>query len=402
VPSSPSTPTNSQFISPVQFIDLAAQQQQLADGRTLRQAIDARIAVVLDHGQYILGPEVAELEKRLAADVGVEHCVAVASGTDALLIALMALGVQAGDEVITTPFSFIATAETIALLGALPVYVDIDPVTYNLDPNRLEAAITPRTRAILPVSLYGQPADFAAINAIAALHQLPVIEDGAQSFGASQHGRRSCGLSTIGTTSFFPSKPLGGYGDGGACFTSDGELAERMRRISRHGQSRRYFHTEVGINGRIDTLQAAIVLAKLEVFEAEVGARGRIGAALSRKLQAAGISSIPQLSPGNTSVYAQYTVQVENRPAVQTVLKERGIPTAVHYPTLLCQQPALAGCGSCALSCQQACSCPIAQAASERVLSLPMHPYLSEVDQELIVAAVAMAVGSVAAHQSPN
>jgi len=337
----------------MQFIDLRAQQQQrLADGRSLRQVIDARIAAVLDHGQYILGPEAAELEQRLAAYVGVDHCVAVASGTDALLIALMALGVRAGDEVITTPFSFIATAETIALLGAVPVYVDIDPVTYNLDPGLLEAAINARTKAIIPVSLYGQPADFKSINAIAARLSIPVIEDGAQSFGATQHGRRSCGLSTIGTTSFFPSKPLGGYGDGGACFTADGELAERMRRISRHGQSRRYFHSDVGVNGRIDTLQAAIVLAKLELFEAEVAARGRIGAELSARLREAGINSTPRLAPGNTSVYAQFTIEVENRAAVQAALKEQGIPTAVHYPTLLCQQPALAGQTPCAERCR--------------------------------------------------
>lgn len=381
----------------MQFIDLRVQQDQvLADGRSLREVIDSRIATVIDHGQYILGPEVAELEQQLAAYVGVGHCVAVASGTDALLIALMALGVQAGDEVITTPFSFIATAETIALLGAVPVYVDINPATYNLDANRLEASITPRTRAIIPVSLYGQPADFSAINSIAERHGLPVIEDGAQSFGGTQQGRRSCGLSTIGTTSFFPSKPLGGYGDGGACFTSDAELAERMRRISRHGQSRRYFHTDVGVNGRIDTLQAAIVLAKLELFEAEVKARSRIGATLSSRLQAAGITSTPKLATGNTSVYAQYTIQVSNRPAVQAALKVQGIPTAVHYPTLLCQQPALAKYGLCAQHCQQLCGCPVAQAASERVLSLPMHPYLSEADQERITSAVAWAVAQVA------
>ena len=380
----------------MQFIDLKAQQRQrLADGRSLREAIDGRIAAVLDHGLYILGPEVAELEQRLANYVGVEHCVAVASGTDALLIALMALGVQPGDEVITTPFSFIATAETIALLGALPVYVDIDPVTYNLNPTRLEAVITTRTKAIIPVSLYGQPADFVAINAIADRHGIPVIEDGAQSFGATQHGRRSCSLSTIGTTSFFPSKPLGGYGDGGACFTSDGELAERMRRISRHGQSRRYFHTDVGVNGRIDTLQAAIVLAKLEVFEAEVEARRRIGTALSAKLQAEGINSTPQLAAGNTTVYAQFTIEVENRPAIQASLKEQGIPTTVHYPTLLCQQPALVGLGPCGEHCQSSCGCPVAQAASERVLSLPMHPYLSDADQEHISAAVAQALAQV-------
>ena len=374
----------------MQFIDLKAQQhQRLLDGRSLREAVDARIAALLDHGQYILGPEVAELEQRLAAYVGVEHCIAVASGTDALLIALMALGVGAGDEVITTPFSFIATAETIALLGAVPVYTDIDPRTYNLDPAKIEAAITPRTKAIIPVSLYGQPADFPAINAIAERHGLPVIEDGAQSFGAQQHGRRSCNLSTIGTTSFFPSKPLGGYGDGGVCFTNDAELAELMRRISRHGQSRRYFHTEVGVNGRIDTLQAAILLAKLELFDGEVASRQKIGERYSQCFQAAGVATTPYLASGNTSVYAQYTIEVENRAAVQEALKASGIPTAVHYPTLLCQQPALQGCGS---RCSGACATPLAQRASERVMSLPMHPYLSPQDQDQVVAAVTAAL----------
>ena len=371
----------------MQFIDLAAQQRQpLADGRSLRDSIDASIASVLNHGQYILGPEVDELERRLAFYVGVEHCIAVASGTDALLIALMALGIKAGDEVITTAFSFIATSETIALLGAVPVYVDIDPITYNLDPALLERAITPHTKAILPVSLYGQPADFQAINPIAERHGLPVIEDGAQSFGSQHHGRRSGAISTIATTSFFPSKPLGGYGDGGACFTNDAELADRMRRISRHGQSRRYFHSDLGVNGRIDTLQAAILLAKLELFEAEVQARQRVAARYTQQLQAAGITTTPNVAPGNTSVFAQYTVQVENRLAVQERLKQAGVPTAVHYPTLLCQQPALAGCGQ---RCQSACGSAHALRASERVLSLPMHPYLSESDQDTVVAALA-------------
>lgn len=375
----------------MEFIDLKAQQQQrLPDGRSLREAVDARIAALLDHGQYILGPEVAQLEQQLAAYVGVEHCIAVASGTDALLISLMALGVGAGDEVITTPFSFIATAETIALIGAVPVFTDIDAHTYNLDPAKIEAAITPRTKAIIPVSLYGQPADFPAINAIAARHGLPVIEDGAQSFGAQQHGRRSCSLSTIGTTSFFPSKPLGGYGDGGACFTNDAELAGRMRRISRHGQSRRYFHTEVGVNGRIDTLQAAILLAKLELFDAEVASRQQIGERYSRCFQEAGVVTTPHLAAGNTSVYAQYTIEVDDRSAVQEALKASGIPTAVHYPTLLCQQPALQGCGS---RCQSGCATAVAQKASERVMSLPMHPYLSALDQEQVVAAVTAVFG---------
>lgn len=371
----------------MQFIDLEAQQRErLPDGRTIREAVDTRIAAVLNHGRYILGPEVEELESTLAAYVGVDHCVAVASGTDALLIALMALGVRAGDEVITTPFSFIATSETIALLGATPVYVDINPASYNLDPAKLEQAISPCTKAIIPVSLYGQPADFPAINAIADRHGLPVIEDGAQSFGSTQQGHRSCSLSTIGTTSFFPSKPLGGYGDGGACFTNDPELADRMRRISRHGQERRYFHSDIGVNGRIDTLQAAILLAKWPNFQQEVEARCRIGAAYSLKLNETGITTTPQLTDGNTSVFAQYTVQVENRAAVQAALKDQGIPTAVHYPTLLCQQPAL----RCQHShCSNGCHTPLALAASERVLSLPMHPWLSDADQDRVVSALA-------------
>nr|WP_115120321.1 DegT/DnrJ/EryC1/StrS family aminotransferase [Synechococcus sp. UW105] len=374
----------------MQFIDLKAQQQQrLADEQSLREIVDARIAAVLDHGKYILGPEVAELEKRLAAYVGVEHCIAVASGTDALLIALMALGVGAGDEVITTPFSYIATAETIALLGAVPVYTDIDSRTYNLDPSKIEVAITPRTKAIIPVSLYGQPADFFAINTIAERHGLPVIEDGAQSFGAQQRGQRSCSLSTVGTTSFFPSKPLGGYGDGGACFTNDAEIAGLMRRISRHGQSRRYFHTEVGVNGRIDTLQAAILLAKLEVFDGEVACRQQIGERYSKCLQKAGVITTPYLELGNTSVYAQYTIQVDNRTSVQEHLKAYGIPTAVHYPLLLSQQPALQPFKSSSTSI---CSTPLAKSASERVMSLPMHPYLSERDQDQVVSAVTAAL----------
>lgn len=374
----------------IQFIDLEAQQhQRLPDGRTIREAVDDRIASVLNHGRYILGPEVEELEHTLAAYVGVKHCIAVASGTDALLIALMTLGVQAGDEVITTPFSFISTSETIALLGATPVYVDIDPTTYNLDAAKLEAAISKCTKAIIPVSLYGQPADFLSINEIAERHGLPVIEDGAQSFGSQQHDRRSCGLSTIGTTSFFPSKPFGGYGDGGACFTDDRELADRMRRVSRHGQTRRYFHTEIGINGRIDTLQAAILLAKWPNFAQEVEARGRIGAAYSRKLQAVGINTTPQLAQGNTSVYAQYTVQVDQRLEVQALLKERAIPTSVHYPTLLSQQPALRRAGS---RSRQDWHTPLAQVASERVLSLPMHPWLSDDDQERVIDSLVSAL----------
>lgn len=244
----------------IPFVDLAAQQARI------KPALDVAIARVLAHGKYILGPEVTELEEKLQAFVGVGHCITCANGTDALQIALMALDVGPGDEVITPGFSYIATAEAVAVLGAKPVYVDIDPVTFNLDPEGLVAAITPATKAIIPVSLYGQPADFVAINRIAEAYGLPVIEDGAQSFGATQGNSRSGALSTIGCTSFFPSKPLGCYGDGGAIFTSDSDLATRMRQIARHGQDRRYHHIRVGMNSRLDTLQAAVLLAKLELF----------------------------------------------------------------------------------------------------------------------------------------
>lgn len=251
----------------IEFIDLKAQQA------LIKEKIDAGIQRVLEHGQYILGPEVSELEEKLAAFVGAKYCISVANGTDALQIAQMALGIGPGDEVITPGFTYIATAETVALLGAKPVYVDVDPRTYNLDTQLLEAAITPRTKAIIPVSLYGQCADFDAINVIAARHGIPVIEDAAQSFGATYKGKRSCNLATIACTSFFPSKPLGCYGDGGAIFTSDEELAKVLRQIARHGQDRRYHHIRIGVNSRLDTLQAAILLPKLEIFSSELEQR---------------------------------------------------------------------------------------------------------------------------------
>src|SRR5688572_18196979 len=254
----------------MEFTDLKAQY------RALKRELDARIQRVLDHGQFILGPEVVELEQKLAAYTGARHCITVASGTEALLIALMALDIKPGDEVITTPFTFVATGEMIVLLGAKPVFVDVEEDTANIDAHRLEAAVTPRTRAIIPVSLYGQPADMDEINAIAARHRLAVIEDAAQSFGATYKGKRSCNLSTIGCTSFFPSKPLGCYGDGGALFTSDEALAAAMREIRVHGQSGRYRHTRIGVGGRMDTLQCAVVLAKLERFDWELARRGEI------------------------------------------------------------------------------------------------------------------------------
>ncbi|WP_058553851.1 DegT/DnrJ/EryC1/StrS aminotransferase family protein [Thiohalocapsa sp. ML1] len=368
----------------MQFIDLQTQRARIeAD-------VDARIRAVLAHGRYIMGPEVAELEEQLAASVGVGHCVAVSSGTDALLVALMALDIGAGDEVITTPFTFVATAEVIALLGAVPKFVDIDPVTYNIDPSLIEAAIGPRTRAIMPVALYGQCADMDAINAIAARHGLPVIEDAAQSFGATFRGRRSGGLSTIGCTSFFPSKPLGCYGDGGACFTDDDRLATLMRQAMNHGQDKRYSHPRLGINGRLDTLQAAVLLAKLAIFDDEVERRAGVGARYTALLQAAGARSLaeardglltPHIADGNTSVFAQYTVQSDDRAAAIARLDAAGIPSAVHYPIPLNRQ------GAYAHHCCPDCT-PLADRAAARVLSLPMHPYLSADDAERVVAAL--------------
>ncbi|NCA86667.1 MAG: DegT/DnrJ/EryC1/StrS family aminotransferase [Clostridia bacterium] len=354
----------------IPFIDLAAQQARIKD------KIDAAIQRVLAHGRYILGPEVAELEERLAAYTGAKHCVTVANGTDALQVAQMALGIGPEDEVITPGFTFIATAETVAVLGARPVYVDIDPQTYNLDPAKLEAAITPRTKAIIPVSLYGQCADFDAINAIAEKHNLPVIEDAAQSFGATYKGRKSCNLSTVATTSFFPSKPLGCYGDGGAIFTNDDNLATVIRQVARHGQDRRYHHIRVGINSRLDTLQAAILLIKLEIFDEELQLRQQVAERYTRLLNEAGITTTPYIEPGNTSAWAQYTIRVQNREQVQAALKDAGIPTAVHYPIPLNRQPAVADANA---------RIPLGDEVAEVVMSLPIHPYLQETDIKKVV-----------------
>ena len=344
----------------IEFIDLKAQQSRI------KAEIDAGIQRVLAHGQYILGPEVAELEEKLAAYVGVKYCITCANGTDALQIALMALGVGVGDEVITPGFTYIATAETVALLGAKPVYVDVDAKTYNIDVTQLEAAITPRTKAIIPVSLYGQCADFDEINTIANQYNLPVIEDAAQSFGATYKGRKSCNLTTIACTSFFPSKPLGCYGDGGAIFTNDEELAKIIRQIARHGQDRRYHHIRVGVNSRLDTIQAAILLPKLEILDDEMQARQHVADTYTKLFNEAGIFTTPFIEMHNTSAWAQYTIQVDNRSEVQEKLKTEGIPTAVHYPIPLNKQPAVAS----------DVNVPIGDMIAERVLSLPMHPYL--------------------------
>lgn len=358
----------------IQFIDLKAQYRELKD------AIDGRIQTVLDHGQYIMGPEVAELEGRLADLTGARHCITAASGTEALLISLMALGIGPGDEVITTPFTFVATAEVIALVGATPVFVDVEADTCNIDSSRIEAAITARTRAIMPVSLYGQPADMDEINAIAARHRLPVIEDAAQSFGAEYRGRKSCNLSSIAATSFFPSKPLGCYGDGGALFTSDDALAQAMREIRVHGQERRYVHTRVGVGGRMDTLQCAVVLAKLERFAWEIERRLAIGARYNQLL-AGKVATVVQRAD-RSSVFAQFTVIVDDRPRVQQGLQQAGVPTAVHYPVPLHRQPAYAK------SCRISGTLVNAEHLAEHVISLPMSADLDAAVQDVIVTAL--------------
>ncbi|WP_237387768.1 DegT/DnrJ/EryC1/StrS family aminotransferase [Xenorhabdus sp. Sc-CR9] len=356
----------------MQFTDLAAQQLRIKD------KIDQNIQKVLTHGKYILGPEVSELEEKLVDYTGAKYCITCANGTDALQIALMAIGIKPGDEVITPGFTYIATAETVALLGGIPVYVDVKQTTYNLDPELLEAAITPKTKAIIPVSLYGQCADFDEINAIAEKYNITVIEDAAQSFGASYKGKRSCNLTTISCTSFFPSKPLGCYGDGGAIFTSDEELAKIIRQIARHGQDRRYHHVRVGVNSRLDTLQAAILLPKLEIFDEEMALRQIVAKNYDKALNEIGIITTPYIEPHNISAYAQYTIRVQNRDELQNKLKEKGIPTAVHYPLPLNKQPAVAS----------DIVLPIGDRVAQEVISLPMHPYLSEEQLTIITNAI--------------
>lgn len=365
-------------MSALPFIDLASQYQ------ALKPRIAERMQRVLDHGQYIMGPEVAELEGQLTAFTGARHCITVSSGTEALLIALMAQGVKPGDEVITTPFTFAATAEVIVLLGAVPVFVDIEPDTCNLDVSQVEARITPRTRAIMPVSLYGQVADMAPLNDIATRHGLTVIEDAAQSFGATYQGRRSGALSTFGCTSFFPSKPLGCYGDGGAIFTSDDALAQACREIRVHGQSARYTHTRVGVGGRMDTLQCAVVLAKLERFGWELQRRAEIGARYAALLAGSGVQLLA-VRPDRDCVWGQYTVFVDGRADVQARLQAQGIPTAVHYPKPLHRQPAYAAFSGDG-------HFPHSDAASERVMSLPMSADLTEAQQDRVAQTLRQAL----------
>ncbi len=361
----------------IEFIDLKSQYN------ALRDVINARMQRVLDHGQYIMGPEVRELEERLEIYTGAAHCITVASGTEALLISLMALGVGPGDEVITTPFTFVATAEVIVLVGATPVFVDVQPDTCNIDPSLIEAAITPRTKAIIPVSLYGQVSDMDEINAIAKRHgNIPVIEDAAQSFGATYKGKRTCNLSTIGCTSFFPSKPLGCYGDGGAIFTNDDAVATAMREIRSHGQSRRYYHTRVGVCGRMDTLQCAVLLAKMDTFDWEIEQRNIAAQRYLRKL-----AEVPSVIPlvvreDRTSVWGQFTIQVHGRDAFIQKMNNAGVPTAVHYPVPLHRQPAYMDI------CRISGSLKHSETLAERVVSLPMSPYLSDSVIDQIFTAV--------------
>lgn len=357
----------------IPFFDLVAQQA------VIKRQIDENIANVLAHGKYILGPEVSELEDRLCEYTGAKYCITCANGTDALQIALMAIGVGPGDEVITPAFSYIATAEATSLLGARPVYVDVEPISFNIDPTLIEEKITSNTKAIIPVSLYGQPADFQIINEIAEKHNLIVIEDGAQSFGAEQYGRKSCNLSEIGCTSFFPTKPLGCYGDGGAIFTSDENLAKAIRQIARHGQEKRYFHTRVGVNSRLDTIQAAILLAKLGVLAEEIRLKNYVAAEYLKVLGNCKNISCPKIYDNNLSAWAQYTLRSKFRNELCKTLESLNIPTAIHYPLPLNKQPAVI---------DSRVELPVGDILSREVFSIPMHAYLDHAVFDRITSSI--------------
>ena len=355
----------------VTFIDLPTQQARIKD------EIDSAIANVLSHGKYINGPEVEELETALCNYTCAEYCISCANGTDALQIALMALDIGPGDEVIIPGFSYIATAETAALLGATLVYVDINPQTYNINTDDLEASITENTKAIIPVSLFGQCADYDEINKIAAKNGIAVVEDAAQSFGATYHGRKSCNLTDIACTSFFPSKPLGCYGDGGAIFTNNAELAERLRQIARHGQSKRYHHVRIGVNSRLDTIQAAILLKKLDILDDEIMNRERIANIYSAELTDSDYITVPTINKGQKSAWAQFTVRTQIRESLIDSLKNNNIPSAVHYPLPLYMQPAINDSSQYLKNCEE---------AAQQVLSLPMHAYMSDSDIQEVIA----------------
>ncbi|MBF0301979.1 MAG: DegT/DnrJ/EryC1/StrS family aminotransferase [Desulfamplus sp.] len=358
----------------ISFIDLNLQQS------IIRNPIEKSIFTVLRHGQYIMGKEIGELESQLQEYTEVKHCITCASGTDALLMALMALDIAPDDEVITVPYTWISTAEVIALLHAKPVFVDILPDTFNMDPERLESAITPRTRAIIPVGIYGQCADMTRINAIANRHNIPVIEDAAQCFGATHNGKKACNQSIIGCTSFFPTKPLGCYGDGGAIFTHDDTIAEKLRQIRIHGQKIKHQHPLIGINGRLDTLQAAILLEKFRIFPQECELRATVGNRYSELLSSAYEIRTPVISEGNTSVYAQYTILTPDRDEVINRLKSNKIPSVAYYTAPLHLQGAFLYLG------YKSGDFPVAEQVSAQCLSLPMSPYLTEAEQEKVAS----------------
>ncbi len=359
----------------VPFVDLQAQY------KVLKAEIDQRIHAVLDHGQFIMGPEVLELETELAKFAGSKHCITCSSGTDALIIPLMAWGVGPGDEVIVPAFSFIATAEAVVLTGATPVMVDVTPDTFNLDPRKIEAAITPKTKAIIPVSLYGQPADMEEINAIAKKNNLWVMEDCAQSFGGTYKNKMSGNLSEVGATSFFPAKPLGCYGDGGAIFTNDDQKAELMRSIRFHGQAERYNHVRIGMNGRMDTIQCAIMLPKLKRFPWELTQRQKIAANYNVAFKEIPGVTIPVVLSDRSSAWAQYTLKVERRDQIQIGLKEKGIPTSVHYPVPMSRQKGYK-------ENSRVVSDIVSASLSQVVVSLPMYPDMTEEIQREIISSV--------------
>ncbi len=362
------------------FIDLKSQYQKI------ETPINEAIKRVLEHGRYINGPEVQEAEEKLAEYAGVKHCVLLGNGTDALLVSLLAVGMKPGDEIIVPAFSFFGTAGAVSLLNGTPIFVDIDADTYNIDASKIEAAITDKTKAIMPVSLYGQCADMDVINSIAAKHNLPVIEDGAQSYGATYKNKFSCNLSTMATTSFYPAKPLGAYGDAGAFFSNDDEIAQIARELKEHGGPRAYHHIRIGMNGRCDSIQAAIILEKLKIYKQEVELRQAAAAYYSENLSS--LVKTPKILDGNTSSYAQYTIELDDRDKFREFAQEKGVPTAVHYPMSMNKQPVYMEMGYGAKDYLTS------DTAASRVVSLPMHPYLAKEEQDKVISTVKEYLGA--------
>lgn len=360
------------------YIDLQEQY------RRYREEIRREIDAVLESSQFIMGPAVGALERELAAHTGAKHAIGCASGTDALLLGLMALGVKPGDEVIVPDFTFFATAEVVSFLGAVPVFADIDDETFNLDPGGLRRRVGPRTRGIIPVSLYGHPADIDEITEAARSRGLWVFEDAAQSYGARYKGRRSGALTELAATSFFPAKPLGCYGDGGALFTSSDERAAELRRLLNHGQAERYRHVAIGMNGRLDTLQAAVLRVKLRHFDEEMAMKRRAADRYAERLAAH--VRVPRVASGCESVWAQYTIRTSKRDAVIDHLKKKGIPTAIHYPIPLHRQEVYAPLGG------KDADYPVSVKAASEVVSLPMHAFLSDADIDRVAEAIIEAV----------